>query len=227
MVTLIFSPPWFYGIDALFEFFAVLATALLSFYSYKLYSFNKRTSYKYFSFSFLLISLSFIFKIITNMIIYFPVLKQHTIGFFTITYRIVTETNVVAILGLFIYHLLMLLGLFGIYWIIGKSREKNKFLLLLYFVVLSAFFSTSSYLIFHITAAVFLVYISYLYYTTYYEKKKTTTYLVFLSFFLLFLSQIIFIFIFLDLRIYVFGEIIQLAGYLLLLYEYYLLARKI
>lgn len=235
MVNVLFSPRWFWGIDAIFESIAILATALLSFYAYKLYKFTKKSSHKYFSLSFLMLSLAFLAKVITNLFLYFPGLRK-TVDFFILRYYILSNTNLIYAAGNLAYRFLMLLGLLGIFWIIGKSREKNKLLILLYFIsaisFISIFSAITSYFIFelyplfHITAALFLAYISYFYYSNYLKKKKDTTFRIFLSFLLIFLSQLVFIFVLIDLRTYVIAEFLQLAGYFLLLYEYSLLTKK-
>lgn len=235
MVNVLFSPRWFWGIDAIFESIAILATALLAFYAYKLYKFTKKSSHKYFSLSFLMLSLAFLAKVITNLFLYFPGLRK-TIDFFILRYYILSNTNLIYAIGNLAYRFLMLLGLLGIFWVIGKSREKNKLLILLYFIsaisFISIFSAITSYFIFelyplfHITAALFLAYISYFYYNNYLKKKKDTTFRIFLSFLLIFLSQLVFIFVLIDLRTYVIAEFLQLAGYFLLLYEYSLLTKK-
>ena len=236
MVNILFSPRWFWGIDALFESVAILATALLAFYAYRLYKFTKKSSHKYFSLSFLTLSLAFLAKVITNILLYFPSLRKNTIDFLLLKYYILSNTNLIYAAGNLVYRFMMLLGLLGILWVIGKAREKNKLLILLYFIsavsFVSIFAAATSYFIlelypiFHITAALFLAYISYFYYDNFIKKRKNTTLGIFLSFLLIFLSQIIFIFVLVDLRIYVIAELLQLAGYFLLLYEYYTLTRK-
>lgn len=236
MVNVMFSPRWFYGIDAVFEAIAILATAMLAFYAYKLYKFTKKLSHKYFSLSFFVLALAFLAKVITSLLLYFPELRERTLGSIIIKYYLLQQTNFIYAGGNLAFRFLMLLGLLGIFWIIGKSRERNKLLILMYFIsvvsvvsifsIVTSFFVFPLYIIFHITAALFLAYIAYFYYTNYFKKKKRTTFYIFLSFLFIFLSQLVFIFVLLDLRIYVFAEFLQLAGYFLLLYEHYLLVKR-
>jgi len=79
--------------------------------------------------------------------------------------------------------------------------------------------------VFHITAALLLVFISYLTVRNYINVRKRASLLIALAFLTLLVSQMIFIFIVLSNYAYVVGEIIQLAGFLLLLAGYYKLAR--
>ena len=236
MVNVLFSPRWFWGIDAIFEFIAILATALLAFYSFRLYRVTRKASHKYFSLSFLMLALAFFAKVVTNLLLYFPELRKSTIEAFLLRYYLLGNTNMVYAAGNLVYRFLMLAGLLGIFWIIGKSREKNKMILLVYFIsaisftsifaAVTSYFTLELYPIFHITAALFLAYISYFYYRNFIRKRKKTALRIFLSFLFLFLSQLVFIFVLADMRTYVAAEILQLAGYFLLLYEYYTLTRR-
>ncbi len=236
MVEVIFSPRWFFGVDAIFETIAIIATALLALEAYRLYKFTRKVTHKYFSLSFLLISLAFIAKVITNLLLYFPSLRQATVSWILKKYYILQETNLVYAAGNLAFRFLMLLGLLGIFWIIGESREKNKLLILFYFISLTSFVSIFSvyvggiaipiYFIFHITAAIFLAYITYFYYETYKMRKRKGTLSISLSFFFIFLSQLVFMFLIITLSVYALAEFLQLAGYMLLLYNYYILASK-
>ena len=238
MITLIFSPRWFYGIDAIFESFAILATAFLAFYSYKFYRFGRQINYKHFSFSFLMLSLAFLAKVVTNLLLYFPNSAEKVMGFLIPSYPIIGQASLIYGLGHLTFRFFTLLGLLGIFWIIGKYHEKHKLFILIYFAsvvsLLSIFTSTSIvalgivihlYIFFHLTAAIFLAYISYFYFRGYRNKKKKDTMLVAVSFSLLLLSQLVFLFVPLTLSAYVLAEFLQLAGYLLLLYEYYILVK--
>lgn len=236
MVDVLFSPRWFFGIDAIFESIAIITTAFLSFYAYRLYRFTRKITHKYFSLSFFLLSLAFLAKVLTNLLLYFPNLREMSVGFILDKYYLFNQTNFVFAIGTTTFRFLMLAGLLGIFWIIGKSREKNKILLLIYFIAVISAVSIFSvvaleiviplYPIFHTTAALLLAYISYFYYSNYFTKRKKATFYIFLSFLFLCLSQLIFNLIVLDLRIYVVAELLQLSGYFLLLYEYYILQKK-
>jgi len=145
---------------------------------------------------------------------------------FTITYNPVK-------LALFMHRSLMLLGLFGIFYIVSKSRERNKILLFIYFSIINALyvlfdpFGYNSYRIFYLTTAFLSAFILRYYYAYYKKNKNKKTLLVIESFFFILVGQLAFIFTFSNLGLngYVLGEIIQFFGFLLLLYNYYLLQR--
>lgn len=224
-VELIFSPYWFYGIDTFFDIFCLLTTLLISFYSYRVYKFSKKINYKWFSLSLLLISLGFVSKIFTNLTIYFPVLMNVTFGSFTITYSIMRHSDILSILGHLAHRFLMLTGFFGIYWLISKSKEKNKIPLILFLLFATTILSAYAYPAFSMTMIILLSHIVYYYTINYKKNRNRKTALILWGFILLLLSQILFIFLFLDLSVYVASEIVQSIGYILLLCSYYLIVK--
>lgn len=225
-VEIILSPYWFYGIDNFFDIFAVLTTLFISFYSYQLYKFSKKSNYKWFSISLLLISLAFVAKILTNVIIYYPSVAVTTLGCFSVMYRVMKQSNILFILGLLAHRFLMLVGFFGVYWLVSKSREKNKIPLTLFLLFAATILSAYVYPAFSMAMVIMLSHIVYYYGITYRKNRNRKTALILCSFALLLLSQIVFIFLFLDSSMYVASEILQSAGYLLLLYSYYLIVKK-
>lgn len=228
-----FGPSWFYGIDIIFEFFSIIACLLIAFYALRLYKFSDNSKHKYFGFSFLAIALSFFVKILTNLVGYFPVIKVETVKLVSVMYNSFTITYTPLKAALFIHRSLMLLGLFGIFYIVSKSRERNKILLFIYFSIITSLyvlfdqFGYNSYRIFYLTTAFLSAFILRYYYVYYKKNKSKKTLLVVESFLFILIGQIAFIFTFSTLGIngYVLGEIIQFFGFLLLLYNYYLLQK--
>lgn len=225
-VELVFSPRWFYGIDSIFEGLSALTALLIAFYSYRVYKFTKKSNYKWFSVSLLLISLAFFAKIFTDIAMYFPTISSITLGTFFLTCTIMKQSNILYILGHLAYRFLLLAGFFGVYWLISKSRERNKIPLLLFFIFATTLLSAYAYPAFSMAMVVLSGHIVYYYSLNYKKHKNIKTALILSSFILIFLSQILFIFLFLNLGVYVASEVLQLAGYLLLLYSYYLLVKR-
>ncbi len=94
MITLRFSPEWFYGIDSIFEILAVIITFFIGVYSYKLYRFSGNYRYKYLSLSFLAFTLSFLAKIATNFVIYFHKEVKETLGDMIVKTNLVQQSNI-------------------------------------------------------------------------------------------------------------------------------------
>jgi len=220
-MEILFSPQWFYNIDSAFEVVSVVVTAAIALYSLKIYYFTKDNRQKYFGLSFLAISLSYLAKIMTNVVVYRTV--QETGPIITITKVVLGTIPLLTVTGLFMHRILMLAGLSGIYLLLSNCREKNRAVVIAYFILVTTLFSGYAYFVFHMTAALFLMYIVLFYHDR--EGKKHCNAIT-LAFGFLLLSQIAFVFIFLGAEIYVVGEVLQLLGFIILLYKYYKLVIK-
>lgn len=211
-------PTWFYNIDSAFEVVSVIVTAAIALYSLRIYSFTKENRHKYFGLSFLAISIAYLCKILTNVVLYQKM--QEVGGIVTVTKYALHALPIFSIFGLFSYRIFMLLGLAGIYLLLSQSRERSHIVLIVYFIVITTLFSGYAYFIFHMTAALLLMYIVGFYYQRSRQGQGKSRSLV-AAFSCILISQLAFIFIFLNSKLYVLGESFQLLGFLILLYEYY------
>ena len=103
---------------------------------------------------------------------------------------------------------------FGILFII------HEFILFIYFILAITYFSISQYFLFHLTSLFLLFFITYAYFKNYFKNKKKNSQFLAISFAIIGLSQLIFIFIPFHSMVYVIAELIQLGGYILLLLSF-------
>ncbi|MBN1274839.1 hypothetical protein JXA12_00900 [Candidatus Woesearchaeota archaeon] len=226
MITLIFSPRWFFGYDIIFELLGVIVTLLISVHSHRLYRFSKDYTYKFLSLSFFAISASFLAKIATNFALYYQQTVKTAFQELIVKHNLLDKSNLFLQAGYDAHRFLMLLGLFGIYWLVSKSKDYEHQWLFGYLILVVALFSFSTYYVFHITAAFILFFIARHYHRRCFGKERAApvgTHLNFLAFSLLLMSQAVFIFIFLNNAIYVIAEILQLAGFIIFLVNMWLL----
>jgi|TARA_Y100000310_G_C20631144_1_gene788708 hypothetical protein len=235
MVSVVFTPRWFYGIDGIFEAVAVIVALLIAFYSYKLYSHTKEKRHVFFSLSFLGIAVGFIAKIVTNLSLVSSVVGSvKHVGFFFYGHHTLALEHILYVAGFLGYRLLLLFGLLGIYFVIHKFRAKKLILFSAYMVLvltLITTFSTWAYPIFYLTAALLLLFISQFYYDSWLgkrgQKKNKNAKALLNAFGVLMAAQLSFTLVILNLYFYVLAEVLQLAGFLMLLYVYYkLVVRK-
>ncbi len=227
MIQYIFSPRWFYGIDIIFEAFSLIIVFLIARYGYKLYRVSNNKKHKYFSIFFFLIGVAFLFKILSNFDIYYvhksTVQIANTIFYFTTSHI----SEILFTIGFSVFKFLTLLSFFGLLYLTWK-KNNEIFWLGLYFLIIVTIFSHSAYYIFHITMVVMLFFL----FTRYYKNYKNSpapsksSLLIALSFFIVFLSQVAFTTIPFTIIMYVVGEILQLMGYMLLLYDYILVTKN-
>jgi len=227
MTQVVISPDWFATKDMIILGFSVITLLLIAAFSLRFYFFKKKEhkSYLYFAASFLLLAISFLWKIATDITVYYDIIKTKQIGIFTITYQTIRAEKVLFVAGHFAHYLLMLLGLYILYVVLNRKSTMNH-LLILYFIVMTTIFSNFSYFIFHLTAFVLLLGISYRYYAIYRKNKRKLTKLIFTSFSVIAVSQILFMFVKLWGNIYVVAQIMQLIGFILLLIAFILVLKN-
>lgn len=227
MLRFLYSPQWFYNIDSIFEFVTVIVAIMVAVYSYKCYRLSRDRKYKWFSLSFAGIALGFLSKILTNFTLYHEIVKTKAIGLMVITAKYVQRDVFFLSTTTFFFHLLVLLGLLGLYLCIYKSmKQKQDVFILLFLAFISTVGSHYRYQVFHITAAVLLFFIFRHFYRNYLRKRTKNRLFVALAFCLLLISQILFTFLGLDPQLYVLGEVIQLVGFVLLLITYIMILKK-
>lgn len=189
--------------------------------------------YKLFIIAFLLLSLSFIAKLFTYIVIEYKAIETKTIGFLTISYQIVKTSEVPIFIGLFIFRILSLLAFYLLYLAYtrkdmkidinnpGKSgitlRNSLGMILVIYLLLIAGYFSQSVYYIYYTTCFFMLFLITESIYEIYSVNKNKNTLLLAISFGIIMLSHAVFIFLNIHCIAYISAEIIQLLGYFLLL----------
>ena len=228
MIQVAYTPQWFYGKDLAIDVVSAFVLLLIAFFSLRYYRIEKKNkNYLYLAVSFLLIAVSFFFKILTNFTIYYKIFETKYFGLFTLTYQSVKTNDILFILGYLVYRLLFLLGLYILYSIYQKNQPKSNIFLIAFFILISTYFSQSAYYIFHLTALVLLSLITMQYYANYKKNGQFTAKLLTGSFAIIGMSQIFFIFVIFNQVIYVIAELIQLLGYLFLLTTFFKVLRNV
>ncbi len=226
MVQFALSPSWFYGYDAVIDIISVIVPLLIAFYSYRLYRLTEETKYRYFALAFILISLSLVAKIVTNVNVYFSTAREISADLLTTVVEVVKTTNLLYRAGFFFHHFFMLLAFYLIYLVTKQNKDTGLMLLSVYFIGITSVLSNFVFFVFHISAAVLLFFIFWNYYVNYHERKRGAIYRVALSFLVLLFSQAVFAFSSIEKQLYVVGELMQLLGFMLLLGTYISITRR-
>ena len=217
MYRFVCVPKGFYWYGVAFDAISVIITLLIALYALKLYKFSGDKGHKYFSISFFLITISFIFKSLSNLV----ETSEAVVG--QIAWSITVPelaTHPPFFIGTYLaYRLFMLIGFLGIYSILYKIRGSGIWVAL-YLTLIVTIFSTATYLIFYTTTAVFLFWITRYYYNNYKRLRTAKSQMVLSAFAFIMVGQIIFLGISYKMHSYIIGETLQLLGYLLLLSSY-------
>lgn len=215
---------WYW--DCFFELLMVTVLGLISLQSLSIFRLTKEKKYKWFSYSFAALAVAFIGRIAMNFVVYTTQIRKVISGTVIATFRHTSASAVLWNYGLLTYRSLILVGLIGIFLIITESKEKKTWLLLFYLALLTAFLSIRIPYVFSLTAAVILALIFVRFYQNFLDRPKKSAWAVAVAFFIIFVSQVTFIFASFNYSLYVAGQVIQLMGYLLLLAVYVRILRR-
>ena len=218
MFRFVTAPRWFYGYDVAIDLISIAVTLLIAVYAFKLSRYTGDKRHKYFSYSFFLIAASFLLKSLSNQ--YVP--DEAIVG--QIVWAISVSIPTLKIPSFFTstylgYRFFTLLGLAGIYSIVHRVK-RSEIWLSLYLVFLVTLISMATYLLFYATAALFLLMITLYYYKNCAKVKTPQSKLVFVSFAVIMVGQLLFLGISYKGVLYAVAQVFQLFGYLILLSSY-------
>ena len=219
MVTeVMFAPDWFASKDIFIHGFNVLVLLLIAAFSMRFYFLKKQENknYLFFAASFILLAISFLWKMVTDLTVIYEIIKVKQVGILDVTFKTIYTEKVLFVAGHLAHYLFLLLGLYILYVVLNRKSTMNH-LFILYFIIITTIFSNFSYFVFHLTALVLLMGIAYRYYFIYKSNKRKSTKLLFTSFCVLALSQVLFMPVKLYVNIYIVAQIAQLIGFLILL----------
>jgi len=218
MIPLKFSPEWFYLPSLIIDFFSVLVLIFISILSLNYYKINKyNKKYYYLAFSFFIISLSFFFKLLTNLTVYYDFISNSGTSIIITTLNTIRDYNIFSHITFALFNFLNLMGLYNLYSIYQNKQSKSSIFLIGYFLLVLTYISYLNYFVFYLTSFLLLSLIVGLYITRYKENKYRNTLLLSYAFGIISISQLLFIFTSLGNIFYISGEIVQLSGYALLL----------
>ena len=215
-MQLTFSLGKFYGIDSLVEVLMIIVSFIISYYSNKVYRLVKDKNYRLFSFAFLAIAISFIFKILSNL----TVLHKVNIQVANFVFAVLTEfesIEVVNFVSLILYKSFYLIGFLILFLIITKTSNREKIFLFFYLSLIAILFSIYFDFVFHLTIIFILISLTYNFLINYNKRKSINAFLVFFAFLLLSIDHLFFILESFDPILYIIGEILSLIGFLCLL----------
>jgi hypothetical protein len=127
--------------------------------------------------------------------------------------------------GFLFYRILTLLGIYMLYVLYEKKQSKSSMFLIFYLIIVSTYFTQSAFYIFNLTAFILLTLITIELVKGHFHNPRTPSMFVPVSFGIIALSYVSFMILKIDPIYYVIGEIIELVGYMLLLFAFILVLR--
>ena len=217
MIELSFGPDWFNIGAILIDFIGILVLILLGFTSLKHYKMCSSKSYLYLASSFFMIAISFVFKMLTNIAIFYSHLVSRDLGVVTSTMEVVRSYNIFSIFSFFFYVLFNLIGLYMLYSIYQPRQPRSNVFLITFFILMLTYFSRPAFYLFHLTSFLLTGFIAITFYNKYMKTKFKRTKLLSYGFGVIALSQAFFMFIAIHPVVFVISELVQLVGYSILL----------
>ncbi len=206
MAIPIASPAWFFGVDLAIDAFSLLVCLLIAPLAYRIYRFTGEDRYRSLALGFTSVGLAYVVQLFVYGLLYYafsaglPGRAELLLDMLFVTSRT-----------------LILFGWTGLLVIVMDIRSRPVVGLVLSLLALLAIFSRLQYVVFHITSLVLLSYVVGYFVTHSWSKRKLAPRLVTVAFLLIFASQILFLFLFRDVRWYVAGKLVQALGFLILL----------
>jgi len=219
VVKLVYSPQWFYGKDILIDIVSIFVLLLIAFFSIRYYNIKKNKNYIYLTMSFVILAGSFLAKILINFNVYYKLIETQDLGVVSAVYQSMKATHSIVITSFVVYWLAMIFGYYILYSIY-QHQSLSNFLFGAYLISAYTYMAYPDYRTFHITLLVILGLITALHLKRYLNNKYLATKLVAVSFGIIAVSQVFFIFIDWNIHFYVTGELIQLIGYMGLLFTF-------
>tara|TARA_Y100000034_G_scaffold37358_1_gene45929 strand:+ start:462 stop:1157 length:696 start_codon:yes stop_codon:yes gene_type:complete len=228
MLKFVFSPTWFFGIDAAFEAVTMIIALLIAARSMSIYYYVKESRYFWFGTAFLMLATAFAGKILTNLVLYYNVIETYSFGLAEITHEAVRTSANFHTISFLMYRFLTLMAFLGIYLVYTSKVKtaRSAIFFFSYFVLITVLFSSNISMIFHLTAFLLLAMISLLSLKNWYKTRSRAAKYVTASFAIIMISQLTFMPALYNNIAYVAAEVIQLIGYSSMLLAYVLTGKN-
>jgi len=206
----------FYSIDSFVEFLIIIVSIIISYYSHRVYKLINDKNYQFFSFAFLSIAISFVFKILSNLTILNKITLENANFIFVIWHQL-EYMQLINFWSFIFYKTFHLIGFLILFFIVTRTKNKEKIFLFIYFCIVAIFLSIYFNFIFHLTTVFILFSLTFHFYENHKKINSTNSLLVFIAFLIMLISHFFFVFSDMSPLFYLTGEILLLIGFLSLL----------
>lgn len=211
MVHISFIPDWFLCYGIIFELAFAIITLFVSIYSFRVYKLSEQKKSRTFGLAFLFISISYFIQFFINLAI-MSELNEKVLNL--VEFRnLITLDN----LAIFFHMIFFIFGLVTLIYMILGGKNRFIYIISLMISALFIFASARNMAFFYVFSSLLLVFILTDYVGNYIKNKNGKTFLIMLAFFFLFIGHLNFIFLVNNQLVYVVGNFLELAAYILIL----------
>jgi hypothetical protein len=211
------GPQWFSGSDFIIDIFIMLILLTIAFFAWKFYSINKNKRHLMMFVSLFILALSFILKIVTYILLYLTTFKIQVFSILGQLVYYLEPSNFLFSIAFILYSILTLAGFYLLYTIYEPCLTIRTSIFMMYMMIVIALFSENAYLFVHLTSMILTIFITFSLWRNYKKNQLRSTKHLAVGFGVISFSRIFFILASTYTSMYVLGEIIQFAGYFLLL----------
>jgi hypothetical protein len=223
----VFSPPGFYGKDMTIDILSALVLFMIGIFAFRNYLLDRKNKrHLILSAAFVLLGGSFLIKTLTNIISHSPALYNQNLSLSLLGIEIIKPYTVVPAFGFLLYSLMTLFGFYVLYALTSKDELSMNYVIIAYFILISTYFTRFNYHLLYLTAFLFVLATTRRYFLAYKKNNYKNTLLLGISFCVITVSQFIFMLTGQSYLLYIIAEIVQLVGYLFLLYTFILVLRN-
>jgi len=223
----VYSPPGFYGKDITIDVISAVVLLIIGIFAFRNFLLDKKNKrHLILSAAFVLLGGSFIVKTLANIISHSPALHTQNLTISLLGVQILRPYTVIPAFGFLLYSLLTLFGFYILYALTSKDELSMNYVIIAYFILISTYFTRFNYHLLYLTAFLFVLATTRRYFLAYKKNKYKNTLLLGISFAVITLSQFMFMLTGQSYLLYIIAELVQLIGYLFLLYTFILVLRN-
>jgi hypothetical protein len=223
----VYSPPGFYGKDITIDIISAVVLILIGVFSFRNFLLDKKNKrHLVLSGAFLLLGGSFVIKSLTNILSHSSVLYNQQLWISFLGIQIGRPYTLVPAFGFLLYSIMTLFGFYVIYALTSRDELSMNYVIIAYFIIISTYFTRFNYHIFYLTTFIFVLATMRRYFLSYRKNNYRNTLFLGISFAVISLSQLVFIFTGQNYSLYILAELLQLLGYLFLLYTFMLVLKN-
>ncbi len=207
----------YYGIDSLIDLLIVVVSIVVFLQSRKIYLLSKQRTFNFFSISFLMIGISFFFKILANLTKLYEVTFAHPSLIISI-FSSLGNIEIIHLISFLLFKVFFVCGFLALLLIFSKSKNASETVVFFYLGLVTVIFSIFYNFIFHLTLVIVISAICIYFYVRFIKTRSRLTLYLFIAFLFIFASNFASIFTHLDLIIYIASEVIMFVGFVIILF---------
>ncbi len=215
-----FATSWLFSSDFILELLFAVIALVIAIFARKIYKVTDQRPLKFMSLAFFCISISYFIQSLFNFLLIMEIRANNSLAA-KVKYLILFHST-----GIYAYMLFMTIGLSFLVYMTFKTERQRILWLLIATSVTILLFTSDALRIFFILSSIYLVFITWHFVENYIKNPTVKTLLIALAFVFLLIGNVHFIFSMNHSLFYVMGHLLELAAYILIAVNLYMVLKK-